>query len=216
MREKLQTTKGCLEDYFERFKTSEVLAEFAKVTPKTERRWRHGEMEPQGETLIRIRYFLAFLGYDQKELREIPEPVKEIGQCIALDLITVDEATKEVEAIYRQRLFGYLRGEVGMSKDKLDLFAALNNRLSQTRKQKADELAKTLQEKVGLPIQKSALNHSLIEKFAGACRQVREMGNQLLAGPVRYRIAMRQKIGVGSEPELHLTWEVLNKLLNER
>lgn len=109
------------------FEARTVIATFAGVVEPTVHRWmRHG-MLPTGGPLIRLRFYLAFLGYDVEELRKLHPSVRVATECFAFGLVTVRELGKLLD--YKQTTSGdtltycLLRGVNSTTVQKLELLA---------------------------------------------------------------------------------------------
>jgi lipid-A-disaccharide synthase-like uncharacterized protein len=67
------------------------LAQFADVTEHTVTTWvLHGTL-PTGETLIRLRFFLETLGYQVKELRDLPRLYYHFASLIAFSVMSLKD-----------------------------------------------------------------------------------------------------------------------------
>ncbi|MEK7537681.1 MAG: hypothetical protein AAB619_01760, partial [Patescibacteria group bacterium] len=65
---------------------------YCRCTTSTVRRWTKGEIKPLGLMLVRVRYFLASQGYCVVELERLDPAVRRLGQLIAEEALTADEA----------------------------------------------------------------------------------------------------------------------------
>ncbi len=213
------TTDLCLADFFRRFGKSKALIEFAKVTPDTEGTWRNHRVMPEGETLLRVRCFLRQCGYEVAELNVSPE-LLEVAQCIANDCISVEKVAERLSITKPRQFFRYFRG-ISPSLERTDTLKAIAAECRQGLQARVCDLQRQLEvENIIRPtppalVHNGSIRSELIKEFASACEKVFTSGRLLLVGPRAQRDEMRNCIGSGSEPLLHCTWEVLNKLLNE-
>lgn len=205
------TTEVCLADFYRRFGRSELLTEFAHVTPGTEITWRkHGTM-PTGETLLRLRAFLYECEYGLDELK-VADPILGIALCVAHGCIGMEDVGVALDMSDGKQFFSYFRGTMP-SLQRVDALAQLwaKHRAELEKRQKSfrEKLVKA-----GI-VHNGNGENKLIQDFTAACEQVLKLGRSLLEGTLEQRMRMRQSIGIGQEPVLHCTWETLNKLLNE-
>src|SRR3989344_8991500 len=134
MKGKTGNTRDCLVDFFRRHGRSTELAKFAKVDRGAERCWRLRGRLPFGETLLRVRYFLDLVGYDVEELKNIHPALLIVGQCIALDLISLRDVTAEIALKKYHNLFEYFRGDSTPSSERLARLKTIAARLEVERK----------------------------------------------------------------------------------
>jgi hypothetical protein len=228
MKEKLMsgTTKECLADFFKRFGKNEVFEEFVGAAYKAEARWRLQGLLPVGMYLIRVQHFLGLIGYQVKEL-QVPRPFFLLGQCFACKIVDVEALGKELN-IKVTRLYEYIWGGVTPTEGRMNQISqvvAKNGLALMTYLSEHSAVHKSFFESDSVVIEleeikndsvNNATDSILIADFGAVCELVREIGQKLLDGPVGLRDAMRLQMGQGSNPPLHLTWEVLNKLLYER
>ena len=81
------------------------VAAFADVVEATVDRWLNHIVEPSGESLLRLRFYLEFLGYDVAELHELQESVREAGRIVAFGIVSLADLAKMV---------GYSEGRSGI------------------------------------------------------------------------------------------------------
>lgn len=206
------TTQECLADYFRRFDNTKPLKKFVDVGSDTIARWKsHGTLST-GETLLRLQYFLTSVGYSLTEFEDLPKPLIELGKCIVLNVLGVEDVAKRLDLCDARAIYAYFRKDVKVPpmKEKimesilLDYQAGMNVILSDRMK----DVPKISTSTNAI----SPQGELLINQFSLACEKVKELGQQLLDGPVELRVNMRIKMGTGREPALHTTWEALNKL----
>ncbi|MDE2188667.1 MAG: hypothetical protein KGJ35_02990 [Patescibacteria group bacterium] len=188
----------------------DTLAQFTKAPRNTVCRWNNDRL-PLGETMLRLQHFFSVVDYSVDVFKNMDPALIKLGRCIAFDLVSTDDVVRETGFKDAKNLLACLRGAAGISQAKLEIIKGIcvkNHFLL---------LNAVAAFQVKYHLGSSGKPHSdLIADFAKACEQVRLFGNQLLDGPIEGRIEMRKKMGQGSnEPPLHLTWEVLNKLLKE-
>lgn len=82
-----------------------IIARFADVDPGTVRRWFKNERTPIGEPLIRIRFYLEFLGYDVEELHVLDVIIRDAARMFAFGVATIPEIVQ---------LVGYTEGKSGI------------------------------------------------------------------------------------------------------
>jgi hypothetical protein len=92
-------------------------------------RWFKGNIQPEGEYLIRLRYFFAEkLGYHVTELERLSPVVRKAGKMFALRQKTLDELAHIFEyktAGKRKHMLAVLRGANGLSPDKIKRVSAI-------------------------------------------------------------------------------------------
>ncbi len=216
-KDKPAPTAKCLADFFRRFGRCQTLIDFAKITDSTEARWRLLEKVPSGENLLSVRYFLDICGYSVSELEQARPSVKEVGLCVALRCITLAELAGRLSMPHSKDFYCYFHG-VHPSSKRVLIMDEIVEACRESRKKLEDDLRRCLSREVrdevnGVTVE---ANTDLISSFSNACDQVRMLGNVLLNGGRAQRDEMRRRMGSGSEPPLHCTWEVLNNLLNEK
>ena len=221
MSDKLPERADILANCYMHFKqhggSLKALAQFTKAPWETVRRWNKDRL-PLGEVSIRLQYFLLMQDYSLIGFKNMNPILFRLGQCIAFDLVSCDSVVQETGFSNERNLFSCLRGTSGISRVKLEIIERICAKHQSIIPNKIADFA--MRYRPGSSdkpsIHSSARSDAhLIENFAAACEAVRKFGNRLLDGPIEDRIEMRKKMGQGSEPPLHLTWEVLNKLLSE-
>lgn len=212
--------RDCLADFFKRFGRQEALWKFTKVVPQTEGTWRLGKAIPTGDTYLRVLYFLDLIGYKVGEIEEnISSELRILGQCIAMDLLSVEWVAHQC-GLHTRHLYRYFRGENKSSPLRNSQFTAIVEPHTEAL-EKALVNAKSELKGLGLFVTKTTsesvvMSNEDMINFSNACMKVREFGQKLLDGDVQNRIEMRRRMCEGRDPELQLTWQVLNSLLNER
>jgi hypothetical protein len=215
--ERADTLANCYSHFKQHGGSLEALAQFTKAPRNTVRRWNKDRL-PLGEASIRLQYFLLMQDYSLIGFRTMNQTLFRLGQCIAFDLVSCDSVVQATGFYNERNLFACFRGTSGISRAKLEIIERMCEKHQLIIPSKiADFTARYRPGSSDKPsIHSSArFDAHLIENFAAACETVRKFGNKLLDGPIEDRIEMRKKMGQGGEPPLHLTWEVLNKLLSE-
>lgn len=220
---KTLTLKECLADFISHHKRNVDLMNFAKVAPNTERNWRVDRTEPSGEIRVKVRHFLEIIGYKIDEIDSLDDPVYKVSQCLAFEIVTLDYLMNTFSFLKSTHVFNYLLGRRGMGSTETE-FIRIANEHEDARLRKLDELKKMYQSYITgvkdqkdqlVPTPKSEYKGDLIADFREACKRTRELGQKLLTGTVEQRFNMRFTMTTTNNPELHLTWEVLNNLLKE-
>ena len=215
------TAKDCLKDFLERHPKSKNLATFAEVNQDSEINWRLHGMSPQGETWLRVLYFLELCGYRVAELRAIPPELYLTGRCIVCNLIPIKTVLDKLKVNGAKRLYEYFRGDVGLSECRLQILrdivlqhAAISPDLwAQKKKEFGIEGASPpVPESEAVP----DADDSAITRFVAAAKIIRETGKVLLAGPVEQRKQLRRLMNSQQTPELHETYDVIHQLLKEK
>ena len=215
--ERADTLVNCYMHFKQHGGNLKALAEFTKAPWDTARKWNKKRL-PLGEVSIRLQYFLLMQDYSLIGFKNMNPVLFNLGQCIAFDLVSSDSVVQATGFADERNLFACFRGTSGISRTKLEIIkhiCAKHQPMLQSKT--ADFMTKyrLASSRGSAANQSTSPNTHLIENFAAACETVRKFGNQLLVGLIEDRIEMRKKMGQGIEPPLHLTWEVLNKLLSE-
>lgn len=94
------TTAECLVDFGTRYPGMEgrrLLAKFCQVVVHpTTREWTSGERVPKGETLLRVRAFLALAGYTVSEVEDLPRMAQQFMMLMATDVVKIEDAQREL------------------------------------------------------------------------------------------------------------------------
>jgi transcriptional regulator with XRE-family HTH domain len=128
-----KTTLECFEDLMGRlqklpdfFEKRKQLAELLGVEDPTIRRWVSGSGNPVGMSMINLRSYLDFLGYEVSEFLREPEVMRDASRLLAFRVLTLDELTKLVDfGQYTDQVLAVLRGARGVSKEREDRFVHL-------------------------------------------------------------------------------------------
>jgi len=116
-----EATKGDLEK-------RKTIVSFVGVTDSTVRRWFRGEMIPVGEPLLRLRFYMEFLGYNVAELQSLNPPVRDAARLFAFRIATLREIAQLVGYSEGRggtdTLLAVFRGTQGVSKQRLDEFTS--------------------------------------------------------------------------------------------
>lgn len=107
-------------DYLEKRK---VIADFVGVSDGTARRWFRGLMLPVGEPLIRLRFYLEFLGYRVDEIELLNKPIRDAARLFAFGVASLTEVMGLVgfseDRNGASQLLAVFRGTRGISTRKL-------------------------------------------------------------------------------------------------
>lgn len=93
------STSECLADFFSRHPWRRVQAFTAQATGVEKgavRYWYNGKL-PVGRPLLAVRTVLDLAGYRVEGFSNLPRPIRQFSQAIALDLISVQEAQELLE-----------------------------------------------------------------------------------------------------------------------
>jgi hypothetical protein len=90
------------------------LAKFTKVTPSTVLVWVDKEALPKGEAFFRLQHYLEGRGYENSELQTLPRPAYKLGQLIAFDVLSMEDAREVLKYATLKDLYRLLQG-VGVS-----------------------------------------------------------------------------------------------------
>ncbi|MBI4127614.1 MAG: hypothetical protein HY459_00935 [Parcubacteria group bacterium] len=122
------TTEECLAHYVGQFPMGEVssqalqpIAEFFGA-PRYRRLiqgWLTGRAKPQGENLIKIRFFLQSRGYRVVELEWLTPTVRQLGVLVAHNVENINSLVREIGYGSRDSLVEVLRGKQGFSLRRL-------------------------------------------------------------------------------------------------
>ena len=127
------TTKQCLAHLAKVIKGSQffdkrkMIANFAGVGDFTVHEWFSAGRMPVGEPLIRLRFYLEFLGYEVEELQELSSEVRDAARLCAFRVASLAEIAEFVGYGGTGRspidaLLEVFRGKRGVSRQKLGQF----------------------------------------------------------------------------------------------
>lgn len=71
--------------------TLSIIAEGCDVNRSTAGRWLNGHTMPKGEKLLRLWTLLDLSGFDVEETKQLDETVKQLGQLVALKVVSPEE-----------------------------------------------------------------------------------------------------------------------------
>lgn len=132
------TTKECLQrlgaiiqrdpDYYGKRK---IIASFTGVSDSAAYRWIKGTSPPVGEPLIRLRFYLEFLGFDVQEIQLLEPRVRDAARIYAFGVTSIQETAGLLgyKSAKENRggvdpLLAVFRGASGVSKQRLEAFEA--------------------------------------------------------------------------------------------
>ncbi|MFA6536078.1 MAG: hypothetical protein WC250_03805 [Candidatus Paceibacterota bacterium] len=90
------------------------IVEFTGLHPNTVQNWIVTKRMPEGENLVRLRYFLDAHGCEVSELKGISPEVLELGRLVAFKVITFGEAAKVADYPNAHSLMRVLLGRSGV------------------------------------------------------------------------------------------------------
>lgn len=142
------TAKECLVHYIGSLpaKKSKIkaarapLSQFLGCGPPLAYRLFKNKEEPFGEYRIKLRYFLHHLGYTVKELRDLPTEIFELGNLVALNIISTVTAAETLNH-NRDTIIAYILGRHDASEKSSASIEALVQSLKQ---EKASEIHQAL------------------------------------------------------------------------
>jgi hypothetical protein len=110
------------------FAKRKAIASFAGVGDSTVYRWFKGVMQPVGEPLLRLRFYMEFLGYNVQELQALNPPVRDAARLFAFGIATLSEIAQLVGYSEGRggtdTLLAVFRGTQGVSKQRLGQFTS--------------------------------------------------------------------------------------------
>ena len=124
------TTLECFEDLMGRiqplpeyFEKRKQLAAILGVEDSTIRRWMSGTGVPVGMSMISLRSYLDFLGYEVEEFLQEPEVMREASRMLAFKVLSLDDMTGLLDfGHYSNQVLAVLRGARGISKEREEKF----------------------------------------------------------------------------------------------
>lgn len=100
------------------------VAEMCGVEVKTVQRWVTGKNPPKGLSMIRLWFYLDFLGYEVQELAGLPMFLHEVGQILSFRVITLIELAKLTSyEDHPDQVLAVLRRVRGTSPERKDQFS---------------------------------------------------------------------------------------------
>jgi hypothetical protein len=211
--------RNCLADFFARFGTPPAFKEFFGLQKASYRIWRTKGVIPKGIILLKLYYFLEHVGYDVDELRNLSQDVyRNAGRGIAFGTINLDELSETIGTDHRLRFFEYFYRDIGISAERIEKMAGVVQKHADATAAASQKLTSRLAQD-GIHITDAdvtKIQHPLIARFRSACMHVRQLATELANESPEVRFEMRNIMGQGKEPELHLTFEALKKILNEQ
>lgn len=229
------TTEECLKHYFRHYGDRDrmILGRFAKVSAHTMYRWSKNRNLPEGETKLRLRVYLSLVGYQPTEWEDSGPMLTNAAQCFVFELITMQMFIDAMKLPDASTFLKFYRAP-GMIESRSKALAELVAKHDEARKvcfeKHREELLRKLKIRIKSPHQiiqghvpagTQVLNdlqdvESIIEGFISACTTVRTLAEKLLSGSVDARIEMRRRMRQSGKPMLHVTWDIIEKLLKEK
>lgn len=119
------TTLECFADFIGRIPPDELvekrreLAQLLSVEESSVRRWITGPSVPVGTSIIGLRCYLDFLGYQVSEFTALPNLLQDASRLLAFQVMTLEDMAKLTgyEA-YPDKLLAVLRGVRGFSAER--------------------------------------------------------------------------------------------------
>ena len=111
-------------DFYEKRK---IIAVFADVKDSTVHGWFSANQMPAGEPLIRLRFYLEFLGYDVEELCALHQTVRDAGRLYAFGIAPLSEVADLVGysgGNANDSLVKVFRGARNVPQERLQQFAS--------------------------------------------------------------------------------------------
>lgn len=123
------STEECLAHYLQQLPSSitrngitarKPIVRYCRCTPKTIHKWSTGTV-PVGMMLVRVRYFLAALGYEVEDLMDLSDEIRNFGKLIADGRL--DEMTLRARLNYRDdhAILSMLHGSRKPTPDRLEI-----------------------------------------------------------------------------------------------
>lgn len=142
------TTKECFthlmqELGYDNYEGRRILAEIVGVETTAIRRWISERSVPAGMSLISLRYYLDFLGYEVSEISHLDKPLRQASQLLAFKVLTLADLANMVGyEKYPDQLLATLRGVRGVTPERLKSFQEvvvayeddLREKMAQTQK----------------------------------------------------------------------------------
>lgn len=75
----------------DRFNKRKILASFAGVGDETVFRWFKEVSLPVGEPLLRLRFYMEFLGYNVEEIQKLPPYIRDAARLFAFRVVSLSE-----------------------------------------------------------------------------------------------------------------------------
>lgn len=125
------TTEQCLAHLAEVCNPEQrsYVTQFTRMEDVTVRRWFSHQRSPLGESLIRLRYYLEFLGYQVLELKLLADPIRDTGRLYAFDVFSLDDLCEQIDLPKTRssldQLLPILLGKRGVSEERMRKFIAV-------------------------------------------------------------------------------------------
>lgn len=181
-----------------------IIADFCGVGESTVYRWLKGGAKPVGEPLIRLRFYLEFLGYDVAELRSLAPEVRDAARLCGFSIASISEVAQLVGYAGGRAgvdvLLTVFRGTAGASKEKLEEFKSFSKAYGEpfASKQKSTKKVQML----GVALPRAEHVPEVSPKAVAAAQSIlrpkpvsdRESVIESLAGSVRAMIPLARLI----------------------
>lgn len=118
------TTLECFTDLTERIhpellEKRKILASVLEVEDATVRRWMSGTSVPVGMSMIGLRWYLDYLGYEVSELIRLPKVLQDAGRLLAFRVLSLEGMAKLTGyEDYPDQVLAVLRATRGLSAER--------------------------------------------------------------------------------------------------
>lgn len=118
------TTLECFTDLTERIhpdllEKRKILASVLEVEDATVRRWMSGTSVPVGMSMIGLRWYLDYLGYEVSELNRLPKLLQDVGRLLAFRVLSLENMAKLTGyEDYPDQVLAVLRATRGLSAER--------------------------------------------------------------------------------------------------
>lgn len=132
-----------------------VVATFAGVGDDSVRRWFVDGSMPVGEALVRLRFYLEFLGYQVEEVQKLSQVIRDAARIYAFGVVSLSEVASACGFTEGRNgpdlVLRVFRGGCGISKHKQEQFTALAELYSDELAERKRATQKVLVGSVGQP-----------------------------------------------------------------
>ncbi|MSU54416.1 MAG: hypothetical protein EXS48_01060 [Candidatus Staskawiczbacteria bacterium] len=142
------------------------MTQFCKVRSANVLRWFKQIVEPTGESILRVMFFLDLVGYRVSELEAMPKYVRHFAELVVFNLLTMDEAARLIGYPTTHNLFPVLLKGKGVLREKEEMMwqawkerkTEVEKRIEEHRKLYAQEGTPTVQaQQNGVPLSRQNL-----------------------------------------------------------